>query len=74
VSAAVTQRKTDAIADKTHEAFAGRGVHDGCRLRHFFVPAVGRMALRFRRRRRKAMLQVPLAAGQAEVALLPFSA
>jgi len=33
--AAVAQRNTDAIADKTHETFAGRGFHDGSGLRHY---------------------------------------
>ena len=33
--AAVAQREANAVADETHEAFAGRGVHDGSGLRHF---------------------------------------
>jgi len=70
--AAVVERETDAVADETHEAFAGRGFHEGNGLRHFSVPVVCRMTLRFRRWWRKAMPQVPLAAGQAEVALLHF--
>jgi len=47
--AAVVERETDAVADETHEAFAGRGFHEGNGLRHFPVPVVCRMTLRFRR-------------------------
>jgi hypothetical protein len=35
LQAAVAQRKTDAIADETHEAFTGGRVHDGSGLRHY---------------------------------------
>jgi hypothetical protein len=34
------ERETDAVADETHEAFAGRGFHDWNGLRHFSVPVV----------------------------------
>jgi hypothetical protein len=68
------ERETDAVTDETHEAFAGRGFHDGNGLWHNPVPVVCRMALKFRRRRRKAMPQVPLIAGQTGVTLLPFNA
>ncbi len=71
--AAVVERETDAVADETHEAFAGRGFHDGNGLRHFPVPVVCRMTLRFRRWWRKAMPQVHLVV-QEEVALSHLNA
>jgi hypothetical protein len=47
--AAIVEGKTDAVADETHEAFADGGFHDGNGLRHFPVPVLCRMTLRFRR-------------------------
>jgi len=56
---AVAQREAHAVADKADQAPAGCRFHDGFCLRHFNAGPEGRLALRFRRPRRKAMLQVP---------------